>query len=272
MPKGFSLHIGVSHFDSSHYSGITGKLKGAHNDALLMGALAEANGFNATYLLSPLPHELGSGAYSHELIAALERLATKTEAGDMVLLTFSGHGGLAPDTDDLDISEGKYDATWCLYDRQVLASEIQQLLSRFKPKVRILIIADCCHCFGVTPQNAYLPKALQPEIALRTYFDNRSLYQDIRHQVRNQETNLQASVIQISACQDNEATGDDSPNSLFTRILDKVWENGEFSGNYRDFHRKLRAEATLYGLSPQMLSLSNNPQAKFLQQRPFSVG
>lgn len=284
MPNGYSLHIGVGHYDSAHYGGNNGRLEGAHSDALLMRKIAAANGFTAGQLLSPTPSEIGTGAYSHKLLATLGRLADKTVSGDMVLLTFSGHGGQVPDTDDLDISEGKYDETWCLYDRQVLDDEIYRALARFKPGVRILIISDSCHSGTVSKAlpaftqdgqpkvKPLIPKALPHAIAIKTFFDNRALYQEIRHDTRAARPALQASVIQISACQDAEETWDGTPNSVFTGILEKVWGSGSFSGNYRDFHQRLQAQAAAHGIRPNLFLPSGKPETAFLAQRPFKIG
>jgi metacaspase-1 len=59
------------------------------------------------------------------------------------LLTYSGHGGQVPDTNNDEVD--RVDETWCLYDRQFLDDELYYFLSKFKEGVRILVFIDCCH-------------------------------------------------------------------------------------------------------------------------------
>lgn len=50
---------------------------------------------------------------------------------------------------------------------------------------------------------------------------------------------IQASVILISGCQDNQLSADGEGNGLFTETLLEVWNDGAFTGDYRAFHRAI---------------------------------
>jgi metacaspase-1 len=51
---------------------------------------------------------------------------------------------------------------------------------------------------------------------------------------------VRASVILISGCQDNQLSADGNFNGLFTGNLLRVWNNGEFKGDYRRFHKAIK--------------------------------
>lgn len=48
-----------------------------------------------------------------------------------------------------------------------------------------------------------------------------------------------ASVLLISGCQDNQLSSDGTFNGLFTANLLRVWNNGQFRGDYRRFHKSI---------------------------------
>lgn len=57
-------------------------------------------------------------------------------------------------------------------------------------------------------------------------------------------------------------------NGAFTEQLLKVWNGGTFTGNYAQFHAKIKAHMPPTQ-SPNLFQLG--PTAAFTQQRPFSV-
>ena len=64
-------------------------------------------------------------------------------SGDILLLTYSGHGGQIPDVTGEETD--KLDETWCLYDGQLIDDEMYLELSRFAAGVRVLVFSDSCH-------------------------------------------------------------------------------------------------------------------------------
>ena len=65
---------------------------------------------------------LNDQATSDRVITELGQAAQQLDAGDMLFLTYSGHGGQVPDLTG-ENSNG-LDDTWVLYDRMVLGHEL----------------------------------------------------------------------------------------------------------------------------------------------------
>ena len=137
-----ALHIGVNQVDQRlHYPLSVPDLRFCHNDAIAMSSIAEKAGFYSFILLD-------SYATHENLKSNIARIAKKLKAGDIFLLTYSGHGMQVLDKDG-DEKDGK-DETWILYDRQMLDDELHELWSGFKAGVRIVVISDSCHSGTVT--------------------------------------------------------------------------------------------------------------------------
>lgn len=141
MAKGHSLHLGLNYVDPAHYGGWDGELRACEFDANDMAAIAQALGYTETTVL------LTREAISGRLIWEMLRLAKTLEPGDLLFVSYSGHGGQIPDEggDEDDF----YDETWCLYDRQLIDDEIYRLLGQFKAGVRIVTLSDSCHSGSV---------------------------------------------------------------------------------------------------------------------------
>lgn len=143
--KGLSVHIGVIEVDPVHYQGWDGRLYACEDDALYMEELAQERGFESTVLLT-------RDATRDNVIQAIERASRELETGDILLLTYSGHGGQIPrqadgrpaDLYDVEATDN-LDETWCLHDAQLLDDELNHLYRQFRTGVRILLIQDCCH-------------------------------------------------------------------------------------------------------------------------------
>src|SRR5205085_2503605 len=50
-----------------------------------------------------------------------------------------------------------------------------------------------------------------------------------------------ASLVLISGCQDNQTSMDGDHNGAFTEQVLNVWNQGKFSGNYAQFHARIKA-------------------------------
>src|SRR6267142_3078276 len=118
MPKGISIHIGLNRVDPVHYGGWDGELTACEFDAKDMRALARAQGFTTHMLLT-------TAASTAAVTRAMTQAAAALLGGDMLLLTYSGHGGQMPDTnhDEAD----RQDETWVLYDRELVDDELYSL-------------------------------------------------------------------------------------------------------------------------------------------------
>ena len=260
MPKGISLHIGLNNIDPGHYSDVFPVLKGPEFDAEDMRAIAGKMGFEPEKLISP-------EATREAVLSRISQAAQALEAGDIFLITFSGHGSNLPGKE----KDGK-DETWCMYDGEVSDNELFDRYCEFREDVRILVVSDSCHSGTVIELHGNrVVKSLPDETARYTYRSNQAFYDNIRTTLRERsKEDLKASIKLLAACQDNQAAEDDDFNSLYTRELKSVWQHGDFQGNYQEFHNALlaRFDNSLQTPNYEMLGKTNT---KYDNQKPFTV-
>ena len=228
-PKGIALTIGLNSFDPIHY-GDSGELFGCENDARDMADIAQANKFEVKTLLT-------REATRDNVIDQISKAASTLLSGDIFMLTYSGHGGWLYDknNDERDFM----DETWCLYDGQLVDDELYYWLSKFKPDVRVFVTSDSCHS-GTITRMAVIKKsrvksgkrvrAISKKLARAVYAKNREFYDQILTDQKYGSAfeGIDASVLLISACQDDQECLDGDENGVFTKILLLVWDNGHF--------------------------------------------
>lgn len=270
--KGFSLHIGVNKVSTRHYAGWAGELRAPEADAKSMEKVADLCGFEKIKTLAT------TNAKREAVIKCLLDYAKEAEAGDLVFISYSGHGGQVKDLND---DEPDFvDETWCLYDGQLIDDEIFWCLSHFKAGVRILGIIDCCHSGSAfkaiddgivkDPYPQRKKKVVPMENLVKTWVKNADFYKEIGRQpkLKNANTKIKASVIQISACQDIEVAYDGNKNSLFTEYLLKTWRKGKFVGGYPELRQAVN-EAIPLG-TPNYFVLGEKDDS-FTNGSPFVI-
>jgi len=122
MARGLALTIGLNAVDPEHYGGWSGTLNACQADAEDLSAVAKSCKFKVKTLLTG---DATRDNVTTEIINATREL----KAGDIFLLTYSGHGGQLPDLtgdepDDMD-------ETWSLFDGELLDDELYLLLAKF---------------------------------------------------------------------------------------------------------------------------------------------
>ncbi len=122
MPQGIAVSIGLNAVDPDQYGGWSGELNACEADAQDMAAIAAAQGFAGETLLT-------NGATRGSVLAAIQAAAARLTAGDIFLLTYSGHGGQLPDLNGDE--DDDQDETWCLYDGQIVDDELNELYAKF---------------------------------------------------------------------------------------------------------------------------------------------
>lgn len=236
MPYGISVHIGLNKIDPAHY-GSNGALKGCINDAKAMLAIAKKKGFDESYILTDK-----EGTYK-SLVTHLKKAAEKLEKGDLLFISYAGHGASVWDNNN-DENDGK-DETWCLYDRMILDDELAECWARFKDGVKVLMVSDSCHSGSVSrvinsdgeivEEKTEGTRGLDngPEI----YERGSKLYEATVPKDKNiaKGTGIKATVLLLSGCQDNQKSRDGKKNGLFTEKLLEVFDKGNFMGNYAGF-------------------------------------
>lgn len=272
MAKGISIHIGLNSIDPNHY-GTDGQLKGCEKDAKAMLNISSNIGYKPILLLT-------KQATSTRLLSELKAASMTLSNDDVLLVSYAGHGAQIPDKtgDEID----GYDETWCLYDRMLVDDELSNAWSNFKPGVKIIVISDSCHSGTVTRMinfegiktilysDKLVYRCLPPEIVLPVYDKYSFLYDGIKLGFpRDLNGNIQASVLLISGCQDNQLSGDGPENGLFTGKLLQVWANGTFKGSYKAFHQQvLSLMPSIQTPNYYFTGISNT---KFEQEIPFSL-
>ncbi|WP_055551535.1 caspase family protein [Streptomyces sp. NBRC 110028] len=284
MATGLSVHIGLNQVDPVAYDGWNGELSAGEQDAADMARLAGAAGFEVT---GPL---LTGAATAEAVTSALETAAGRLAEGDILFLTYSGHGGQVPDLNHEETGD-RLDGTWALYDRQLVDDELFGLFGKFAKGVRIWMLSDSCHSGTAALR---LPELLSPgelgrrfatddprEVGRRLrampqpvqsalYARDRDLYDRIQktHTAKDL-ARIDADVLHISGCQDNQTSADGVVNGLFTGTLLEVWRGGAFPGSYRALHqeivRRMPPDQTPH------LSLAGSARPAFARQRPFTI-
>lgn len=271
-PKGYSLHIGVNKLKKTHYGGWGGALRSPENDAKAMQKLAKTSGFVKAISL------LTTKAKRDAVLGEMQSMAKELQPGDLFFLSYSGHGGQVKDVnkDEFD----RLDETWCLYDGQLLDDEIFWCLSKFRKGVRVVAMIDCCHSGTALkaiqdhvkkdPLPRRRKKVVPTEILIKTLVKNRKFYLEKGKapKLKNVQDKIGASVIQISACQDDEVAYDGSKTSLFTEYLLKTWNRGKFKGSHRAFHKEIEEMIPLG--TPNYFTFGPKI-ASFTRSKPFSI-
>jgi len=284
--------------DSGHYKDEEGKpwsgdLTSCEADALDMAEIAKAKGFTITTILT-------KQATNSRVIKKIEKAAKELEAGDIFMISYSGHGGQVPDQngDEIDLDDilaDETDETWCLYDGELIDDTLYSLWGKFKDGVRILVFSDSCHSGTITKMANFESKLnmtktnedkdgnkyrfLPTSVAQKTYRNNKVHYDNIMNNIDSKDArgeNVKASVILFSGCQDNQLSLDGSFNGYFTGQLKKVWQNGNFKKSYKKFYK-----AIVNGLPPNVVAMKENqtpnyfkvgkPNIQFEHQLPFTI-
>lgn len=309
MAQGLSLHIGLNGVDASKYNGWPGTLAGCVNDANAMQAIAVAQGFTPTQLIT-------QAATADAILTQIGQAAHALQSGDTFVISYSGHGGQVPDaTGD---SPNGMDDTWVAYDRMICGHELYNLWSQFAAGVRIEVYSDSCHSgtvirelvltnnlpFGTGNGKKGIPlrgasigaknfatvfQAAPAKAATRDMpavaqnapkqrFIPPLLALQLYNQNRAMYEALQwsrrrsdptATVILISGCQDNQTSQDGAVNGLFTEKLLNVWNSGAFQGTMPQFHQAILALMPS-DQTPNYFSVGPDDPA-FTSARPLTI-
>lgn len=239
MNKGFGLCIGVNEVDNQNYPLWLPRLQVCEKDALSIKNLLNSRGFHVKTLLTVK----ATFQLVKETIKAIAKEASK---GDIVIIYYSGHGSQMADKNDDE--QDNYDETWCLYDKQLIDDELTKLWIEFSYGVRIFLLSDSCHSGTIAEK------------------------QNVKNQKDGKKITIHemsASLIQISACQDFQLAKPGFSNSLFTNRLLKVWNNGDYSGNYCDFYETIKLRCPK-SQKPSLVTIGTNIQ-DFLSCKPFTI-
>ena len=247
MATGLSLHIGVDEYNRKAYGSMGNLLRSlpnCGNDAIAKMGIAKNFSFKSAKLVN---HQ----ATWENVTTAISAAADFLEYGDFFFLSFSGHGSRILDRNS-DEDDG-YDETWCLYDRILADDDLYEYLMRFRPGVRVLIIADSCHS-GTSAKN-WLEK----------------LNRRGGKFPQNKTGDIQATCLLMAACQDKQTTsgGANLGNSLYTHLMLQVLKENNFCKSYKELHERISAKMPAKS-QPNLFPFG--PGARdFIKRRPFKI-
>lgn len=181
-------------------------LHAAESIAADMAALARALGYGGVTTLT------GAAATRHRVLKALRGAADAAAPGDIVLLTFAGHGGrllLDADRDDELVHE-----CWHLHDAPLADVELDEALLAFAPGVRVLVVSESCFAGGMAREEG--PR-------------------------RSRGSTGGPSVRYLLAAPENAAAWATRRTGAFTRALAETLAAREGLDSYRAFHAALSA-------------------------------
>jgi hypothetical protein len=246
------------------YPGTGSDLSGCVNDANDWRVALASRGFAAERLLN----REATGKAIRGRIGAILGTA---EAGDLVVVTYSGHGSFVPDRNG-DEPDGT-DECWCPYDitrnGPVTDDELFTIYSRRRPGVKLVVISDSCHSGSVsrfapirTPPTTTARRAPQrkvrflPPMAFLSRRDVVSL--GARRAVRRSSPPGRYAALLLSGCQDTEYSFDawfrGRPNGAFTFVALKALKSLSARATYQNWHEAIRRDlpSQQYPQSPNL--------------------
>ena len=277
MSKGYGIHIGLNYVNPKYYDGDwDGKLSFCVKDAEAMEALVTKEKYHQTI---PLYNE---NATRENVGRALVDMSKTCQPEDILVLTYSGHGGSLPDKNGDE--EDRVDETWCLYNGHMIDDELNNLYALFQEGVRIFVISDSCHSGTVSriqsnridelftrmiKESGLIQKSMTGHQARISYLKNKAYYDAILNANKRDLSDVKASVKLLSGCQDNQKSYEGWGHGVLTERVMEVWDKGRYRGNYARFHQRIVAEMPDYQ-SPNLFDTGKKNPA-FDAQKPFEI-
>lgn len=273
MSRGIALCAGLNSVDPGHYCGWSGLLDPCENDAKDVAKIAASKGF--TGLNNGTPDLLLTKSATRKAVKdGIKRAAGELNSGDIFLLYYSGHGGQLQD-ENMDEWDDCKDETWCLYDGELLDDELYEMWELFNSGVRIFVISDSCHSGTIIKEGfkSDIKSKLMPwDLASAVYSKNKAFYDAIlndKSTKKRQDAAINANIILLASCMDNQTSAAGFFNSLFTAQLKSTWNGGKFQGDYLKFHGSILRKMPSYQ-SPCYVTLGE-PNKVFEKQSPFTI-
>ncbi|HEU4404840.1 MAG TPA: caspase family protein [Polyangiaceae bacterium] len=253
MAKGRALCVGVDEVRPASFGDDGFGAACAHEDAADMAALARSRGFATVELLTTKAGP-GDRPTLASLEARLADAARELEGGDMLLLTFAGHGTVVG-------GAGGADEAWCLEDAVLIDDHLTAMLAEFRRDVRVWVISDSCYSGtmvdpveaarerggrGGPPPVRVLPgagggAAAEPRPIL---WRRRSAPAAPRRRAfgaKGGGAAIEAAVLCLGACLDKEQTprippaNPRLPRKTFTKAMVDLWDGGSYPESCWDF-------------------------------------
>lgn len=268
--KGYSLHIGLNAVNPIHYDGWSGELNFAEDDASAMYNIARKQKFDYSQIL-PTPM-----ATRKRVLSEIRSIAQKAESGDLVFISYSGHGARMP---ALNGTPDATNETWCCHDGMVIDKELLFLWRQFKSGVRIVVVSDSCHSGDIVrvPEDIEKQalergaKFLPMHKSLAVFNKNSSTYKRIMKKLPVvDDTKLAVRVKQIGGCAVDKFSYEGDGNGELTLAINAAFDKGAFKGDYSVFFTTILKKMATNLQMPVLLNIGA-ADLEFDKASPFYV-
>jgi len=258
MPRSLSIHLGVN--DPGGGCGSPSVLAHSEDTAGRMAGLAIRAGYGSVRMLR------GAEATRRAVREALAEAAETLGAGDVLLVSFSGHG--VPVADHAE-ERRTPDETWCLHDGGLRDEEMMEHWRAFAPGARIVVVSESCHGGGragggESPRHAPFSGGREPPPARDRGASAGETAGSLAAGPPGEADGIRASVLVLAACNELRPTR----AGVLARHLFAVWDDGAYRGSYRDLYLELRRRMSTDSLKPHILMMGT-PDPDFLLEPAF---
>ncbi len=274
-----ALCIGIN-----DYPGTEMDLSGCVNDADDWAGVLGARGFEVKKLID-------AQATKAAMVKAMTALIGGAKKGDSLVITFSGHGSVAPDQDS-DEADG-WDEALCPHDiaqggangRPLLDDEIAKIFGARAAGVRLVLISDSCHSGTVTraapvprastaPRVRFLPPtAWLPEGAMPKGANGKALTSiKTKATASPMAAAMSPGDLLLAGCKEGpdnfsyDAFFDGRPSGAFTFYALKALKNLKATATYAQWHEAVRKSlpSLTYPQAPQIVGSKAAQKVKVL--------
>ncbi|MFL5386143.1 MAG: caspase family protein [Longimicrobiaceae bacterium] len=240
MDRAVSVHVGVN---QPRERSPGDPLKHSEATAWRMAELAHQAGYRSLRVLQ------GPEATRQAVHDALAGAASALENGDILFVSFSGHGTRLRDFGAKQDERDPWDEAWCLYDSMLVDDQLAGYWRLFNAGVRILVVSESCYGGGMgrwedrSAAQGSMAAGRRPARVLRRPRRSPPGAEDassptapcIMRAPRDAD-GIQASLLLLSACREDQLAQD----GLFSGKLFDVWNQGAFDGSLCELYRQVR--------------------------------
>ena len=250
--KGYGVCVGVNR------SKVASTLKGCENDADFYSGMLKKNGFTVDVYKS-------EQATHTTVLGRIDYYSQICKSGDVFVFMISSHGYSASTTDPEEAD--KKSEGIALYNTSVGDNMINEYMCKFKPGVKVLVIADICYA-GTVTKNRDGEEVLTPEEGTMTF----------EGFINNNSSRLQpvpsSSIMLLAACQENETAPEGcwfgNPSmGMFSTTVKHLYDKKGFNGTYPQLLEEVKKITPSKSRHP-VIFLTGKTDTSFVNSKCFN--
>jgi hypothetical protein len=236
MAKKTALCIGIN-----DYPGTGSDLRGCVNDARDWQAELERRGFQTTLMLD-------RQATKQAMASQMQRLLVDAKYGDVLVITYSGHGTWVPDADG-DEPDHRDEALVPHDIREagpLLDDDLFEIFNERDRGVRLVMISDSCHSGTVARFAPHPLEGQRPRtrfLAPAAFLSQAATAAAERVAGPISRARSRTSSLLLAGCRDSEYSYDaefnNKPNGAYTYVALQALKQLPASASYRDWHKAI---------------------------------